>query len=312
MSDLVIALLLGGTLGAGLWSIVAALPRFAAPRLIDRVAPYVRDVTDPAGRTMRLRPVFDPASGIAAGTRLVWTALRGRLSALIGGVDVLDRRLERAGWSLGAEGYRGRQFAAALIGATIGAVLGAIVAARGASGAIVVALPVALALMAWVGCDLMLSRAIAARRVRIEEELPTVLDFLALCLSAGESLADAVRRTGEVGSGVLAAELRRAAHAAATGTPFAAALAMTSARIGVPAFARAVDQITAALDRGAPIAAVLRDQASDAHEEDRRRLLESAGKKEVTMLLPLVFLILPLSVLMAAYPGFVMLQQGFR
>jgi tight adherence protein C len=71
-----------------------------------------------------------------------------------------------------------------------------------------------------------------------------------------------------------------------------------------------VDQIVAALERGAPLAAVLQAQASDAREETKRSLIEQAGRKEILMLLPLVFLILPLSVLFAVFPGVFILRLG--
>ena len=66
----------------------------------------------------------------------------------------------------------------------------------------------------------------------------------------------------------------------------------------------------AAMDRGAPLAQVLQEQAVDAREDAKRALIESAGRKEILMLLPLVFLILPLSVLFAVFPGIVMLKLG--
>ena len=51
-------------------------------------------------------------------------------------------------------------------------------------------------------------------------------------------------------------------------------------------------------------------KAIDAREDAKRALIESAGRKEILMLLPLVFLILPLSVLFAVFPGIVMLKLG--
>lgn len=311
MSDLALAVLLGGTLGAGLWSIVAALPRFAAPRLLSRVAPYVRDVTDPTGRTPRVRMGFDPASGLVGLARSGWANARRHLSRVLGGAGALSDRIARAGWRMSVDDFRGRQLAATLGGIAVGAVAAVGAYTSGRAGIAVLVVPIAAGVIGFVSVDAVLTRAIASRRARIDEELPTVLDFLALCLSAGESLPEAVRRTGDVGSGALAGELRRITHNVATGSPFVTALTESATRVGVPAYSRAVAQIVAATDRGAPIASVLRDQAADAHEEDRRRLLESAGKKEVAMLFPLVFLILPLSVLMAAFPGFVMLQRGF-
>lgn len=312
MTDLALAVLWGGMLGAGLWSIVSALPRFAAPRLVMRVAPYVRDVTDPAGRTPVPRGVSDPASGLVTFARTLWRSARRRLSTLIGGNQDAAARLERAGWGISVEEYRGRQLAVALVATAAGGALGAWAFSTGRASALVFVLAVAAALVGFVGVDAVLSRAIAVRRRRIEEELPTVLDFLALCLAAGETLPRAVHRAADVGSGVVAGELARVGRDVATGSPFPVALAEASARVDVPALSRAVSQLLSALDRGVPAVSVLNDQASDAREDDRRRLLEASGRKEVAMLFPLVFLILPLSVLMAAYPGFVLLQGGWR
>ena len=58
------------------------------------------------------------------------------------------------------------------------------------------------------------------------------------------------------------------------------------------------------------IAAVLQAQASDARESQRRALIERAGRNEIGMLLPVVFLILPLSVLFALFPAGQLLQAG--
>jgi tight adherence protein C len=96
----------------------------------------------------------------------------------------------------------------------------------------------------------------------------------------------------------------------ASGLPLAAALRELSRDVAVPALSRAVDQLTSALDRGTPLAGVLEAQAGDAREDAKRSLLEAAGRKEIAMLLPLVFVILPLSVLFAIFPGIVMLRFG--
>lgn len=53
---------------------------------------------------------------------------------------------------------------------------------------------------------------VAARRrvARIHDELPTVLEFLSLCLAAGEPLLDSLRRVAGVSTGELVVELRAA------------------------------------------------------------------------------------------------------
>ena len=74
-------------------------------------------------------------------------------------------------------------------------------------------------------------------------------------------------------------------------------------RIGLASVQRLVDALLVALERGTPLAEVLRAQAMDARAADRRRLMELAGRKDVLMLVPIVFLVLPSVVLVAVYPG---------
>jgi len=49
---------------------------------------------------------------------------------------------------------------------------------------------------------------------------------------------------------------------------------------------------------------VLRAQAGDVREAGRRSLMESGGRKEIAMMVPVVFLVLPITVLFALFPGF--------
>jgi tight adherence protein C len=138
-----------------------------------------------------------------------------------------------------------------------------------------------------------------------------VLEFLTLSLSAGEGILDALRRVSHISRGELSAELAGVTNAVATGLPLGDTLAGLAKHMQIPAFTRAVDQIVGALERGTPLADVLRAQAQDSRDEAGRTLLELSGKKEVAMLLPLVFLILPLTILFALLPGVFVLQVGF-
>jgi tight adherence protein C len=97
----------------------------------------------------------------------------------------------------------------------------------------------------------------------------------------------------------------------ASGLPLGSTLTTLARELQLPAFTRAVDQITGALERGTPLADVLRAQAQDSRDDAKRALLEVSGKKEVAMLVPVVFLILPTTVLFAIFPGIFVLQVGF-
>ena len=77
------------------------------------------------------------------------------------------------------------------------------------------------------------------------------------------------------------------------------------------ALSRFVDGLVVAIERGTPLADVLRAQAQDVRDNAKRELMETAGKKEIGMMAPVVFLILPLTVLFAMFPGLSLLNLNF-
>jgi len=79
-------------------------------------------------------------------------------------------------------------------------------------------------------------------------------------------------------------------------------------RTGLMSLARFVDGIVVAVERGTPLAEVLRAQAQDVREAGRRSVMEQGGKKEIAMMIPVVFLVLPVTVLFAVYPGITLLR----
>ncbi|MFJ6652096.1 type II secretion system F family protein [Microbacterium sp. NPDC091313] len=297
-----LSVLLGTTFGLGVCLLVSLLPRVSAPSLSRRIAPYIRDIADPRG----LGPITPPGPALREAAR----GLLDRLARVFGASDALSRRLAQAGWDMDAATFRARQLAWAIGGLGVGAVaVLAIAVLRGFAPQSVLVAPVCAA-AAFMLCDGQLTHAARTRARRVSEEMPTVLDFLALCLSAGEGVLDSLRRVGEIGSGELTAEIRRSLIATGTGQPLAEALVDLGRRMQVPALARALDHVVAALERGAPLGQVLQAQAADAREDAKRTLIEQAGRKEILMLIPLVFLILPLSVLFAVFPGVFLLRLG--
>ena len=89
-----------------------------------------------------------------------------------------------------------------------------------------------------------------------------------------------------------------------------AALDAVAARTTLPALARFVDGIAVAVERGTPLAEVLRAQAVDVRESGKRALMDASGKKEIAMMIPVVFLILPVTVLFLLFPGLYGLNFG--
>jgi tight adherence protein C len=78
-----------------------------------------------------------------------------------------------------------------------------------------------------------------------------------------------------------------------------------AASTGLPIVSRFAQGIAVAVERGTPLADVLHAQADDVREAGRRDLIETAARKEVLMMVPVVFLVLPVTVLFAFWPGVV-------
>ena len=88
------------------------------------------------------------------------------------------------------------------------------------------------------------------------------------------------------------------------------ALTRLADRTGAPAVRRFADGVAVAVERGTPLADVLRAQSADARANRRRDLMELGGKREIAMMAPVVFLILPVTVVFALFPGLAVLQAG--
>jgi tight adherence protein C len=304
-------ILLGSSLGLGLWSLVSLVPRLGRPSLASRVAPYVADFSQGA-RVMLDRRTVDPLPIIGALVSPGVHRLRGGLGQLLGGHATVALRLRQSGSQLSVEAFRSRQLAWSLAGGVLGIV--ASVGLARAQSLPILALVLVVMVFAALGtvvCDYVLQRAAARRLARMASELPTVLEFLTLSMSAGEGVLDAIRRVARISRGELATELGSVISAVNTGLPLSDSLTRMAAGIQLPALTRCVEQITGALERGTPLAEVFRAQAQDSREDAKRQLIEVAGKKEVAMLIPLVFLILPTTIIFAIFPGILVLQVGF-
>ncbi|WP_460521432.1 type II secretion system F family protein [Humibacter antri] len=303
--------LCGIGLGLGMWSLVALLPRMRRPRLADRVAPYLVDVSE-AARAYAARGTIQPLPVIGSALAPAVGVLRSAASRMLGGGDAIEGRLRQCASRLTVEEFRLRQVAWALGALAVGGALTAIAGSlRPLPPALLLALPIVLAAGGFLLPERLLSRRVVRRLTRMTEEFPTILELLTLSLSAGEGILDAMRRVARSGSGALAAELGRVVAETGMGVPLTTALSQASRDIRLPQFTRCVDAVVTALERGTPVVEVLRAQATDARDAAKRGLLEQAGKKEIGMLIPLVFLILPVTVLFAVFPGIVVLETGF-
>jgi tight adherence protein C len=157
--------------------------------------------------------------------------------------------------------------------------------------------------------DRQLTAQVKRHEAMIEARFPQAAELLALAVSAGESLTAALDRLVARGKGPLIAEFDSAINLMKAGVPLGIALDEIAHQSGVPALERFIDGVIVTLERGTPIAETLRMQANDVREEHRRALLEASGRAEIAMMIPIVFLIMPITVLFALWPSITTLSS---
>ena len=148
-----------------------------------------------------------------------------------------------------------------------------------------------------------LNRQVKEHRNSIESDFPTIVEVLTLALSAGETPLTSMQRIANSGSGSLAYEFSRVIQEVSDGQTFTYSLDAMGRRVNSLAIRRFVDSVVIAITRGAPLIDVLHSHAREARDIQRNNVLAAAGKAELSMMVPVVFLILPISILFALWPS---------
>jgi tight adherence protein C len=303
MSRVVVGALLGGLLGAGLLLVIRRLPFLRRPSVDDRIGPYLRDI----GGSEVFLGVVDSSSPFYAILRLFGPSLRAgavRLERLLGGAASVRRRLSRAGIDRTVEEFRIEQVLWGAAGFGLGLLIALVSLSLGFGNPVgLLVLSAFLAVIGVLSRDTYLTSQVRRRERRLLAELPTVAELLALSVAAGEGPAAALDRVARSCRGELAIELQRVLAETRAGEPLVRALDALADRTGLVALSRFADGLAVALERGTPLADVLRAQAGDIREASRRELIESGARREVSMMIPVVFLVLPVTIAFAFYPG---------
>lgn len=299
MNASLLGAVVGALVGTGVVLVVSGWRRVRRPALEMRVLPYLRDVhpyVEVLSRPGVTGAVFGP----------MLRAVADSVGGVLGGSASVRRRLVRLGSASSIEQFRIRQVTWGVAGFTGSAVLATLVwSVRGGNVPALLVLCLVGFITGVLGCDNRLSAQVRVREDRMRAEFPVVADLMALAVAAGESPVAALERILRVIHGSLGEEIGRVLADVRTGTPVAAAFDALAARTGVPSIARFAEGMAVAIERGTPLVDVLHAQAADVRESTRRDLIEAGGRKEVAMMIPVVFLILPVTVVFAFFPGYV-------
>lgn len=302
MTAMVLGILLSAGFGAGLLLAFTGFRAVRTPSLESRVLPYVRDVAIPSDRIIRSREFTD-------NVKVKMDSLRRAVSEAISGTAGVERRLIRAGSPQTVADFRARQWSTGVITFAAAALLGFLMWGMNhfpPTGIVGLSVAGLIAGMYWQ--DLRLSAAVTSYETEMAREFPVVADLLALSVAAGESPIAAVERVVKVSSGPLSRELAKLVSQIRSGGTSPEAFEALAQRVGVLSVSRFSSTMSIAIERGTPLISVLHAQTADARESTRRLLIESAGRREIFMLMPVVFLVLPTVIIFAFYPGLVALS----
>jgi tight adherence protein C len=228
------------------------------------------------------------------------------VAGVLGGKASIRRRIERADLGITVQDFRVEQVLWGLAAFGAAATLSLLVALRSPGRTVPLLVLCAVAFVLGVLLrENRLSSQVVERERRMLTEFPTIAELLALAVGAGEGPVSALDRVVTRSQGELSGELAVVLADIRTGTPVTAALDALARRSGLPVVSRFAEGMAVAIERGTPLAGVLHAQAADVREAGRRALIESGARKEIAMMVPVVFLVLPITVVFAFWPGVV-------
>jgi tight adherence protein C len=184
-----------------------------------------------------------------------------------------------------------------------GAVFGVWNVFRGATPLVLIVTVVLGGAMAYVAHEKYMSALVTKRIARVDQQFPDLAELLAFSVTAGETPVSALNRVAGMSRGILSQELHTCVRHIRAGETLSSALRAMAGRTGSRNVERFTDGLVVAMERGTPLSEVLRAQASDARSQQRQYLIELAGKKDVAMLIPVVFLVLPTVIVIALFPA---------
>jgi tight adherence protein C len=142
-------------------------------------------------------------------------------------------------------------------------------------------------------------------------EIPDFASLIGFAVSAGESLESALRIAVSRSTGVLSREFA----ALISQVDHGAVLGIELEKLATEAQSEQVRELASKLAlasaNGSALSDLIADYVQSSVQELKAHLLDRAGKNETKMMIPLVFVILPITVMFAVYPSLTLIQSSF-
>jgi tight adherence protein C len=142
-------------------------------------------------------------------------------------------------------------------------------------------------------------------------QFPYVVRVLALLLSNGLPITVAIAWLAPRLSGLWSQVFREISQRIELGSSLEAELEQLAIEIPLSQVQEFCQKLQIAFERGVPMAPQLQNLADSLEASTIRDLTRRSGANETKMLIPTVFLILPITVLFAVFPSLLVLQASY-
>jgi tight adherence protein C len=137
----------------------------------------------------------------------------------------------------------------------------------------------------------------------LNEELTRILQMCSIMISAGESPMSALRYISQRSIGTLSSLINNELKNLEADGNLIKTFEYLAVTSGSKQVRRLGNSLQVAINRGSPLLQVIQNQVLSINKEIHTNLLRRSGQKEIALLIPVVFLILPISILFAVWPS---------
>jgi len=149
------------------------------------------------------------------------------------------------------------------------------------------------------------------KEIDVLMEVPDFASLIGFALAAGESLESSLRIAVQRSSGLLGQVFAEVIQSVDHG----AILQIELEQLGLTSPSEQVRELAAKLSlasaNGSAVTELVEEYVQSAVLQLKATLLERAGKNETKMMIPVVFIILPITVMFAIFPSLTILQSTF-
>lgn len=162
----------------------------------------------------------------------------------------------------------------------------------------------------WLGRFIRKLTGTQIKQEKLNEELVNILQMLSIMISAGESPMMAMKYVTHRSNGVIPNLIKQSFIKYESGQNLAQTMDFIAIATSSAQVRRLTNAIQISIERGTPILDVLHNQVQGLNKQINISLLKKSGKSEIALLIPVVFLILPVSISFAIWPSIYGLNQA--